>query len=305
MENKGNEKIDNKFEDMMKELTLSIKQSIPSVEMIEKIAKPLVEIVVKMTEAIKPVVDLVIDMQVKYAPFFKELGEALDKAKKNPDSAINWFNYSEKLSEYIWTVPYQMDSRQLKYIFEKVDSESNFDSYMGRYYTKARIERLFSEIKIMLPNVHKTLFNQIELSFYDKRYSLSIIGIMSIIDELCSYFLFDKGVSARQNLFKPIIEDIDSKDGITLYLLNIMILSNNINTIYENIDFNNKIEIKTNKKARRNPCQHGRSYSNRKIDAIMLLNTIYNLLIAQKVGLKYKDKLKYKSNKKEFCIETE
>ena len=78
-----------------------------------------------------------------------------------------------------------------------------------------------------------------------------------------------------------------------------MILSENLNVIYENIEFNEKIKIDTHKKARRNPSQHGRLFSNRKIDAIMLLNTMFNLLTVQKELKYYKNKL-YK--KKKFYI---
>lgn len=157
-------------------------------------------------------------------------------------------------------------------------------------------------IKEMLPNKHKLVFVQIEKAYNNKMYALSIIGIMSIIDELCVFFLDDKVKGARIDMLKPIINDIEKKDGINSYLIDAMILSNNINIIYESIDFNKKIKIKTKKQARKNPCQHGRSYSNRKTDAIMLLNTIYNLLVFQKNCSKYEKSLIYNSNKKTFKI---
>ena len=44
--------------------------------------------------------------------------------------------------------------------------------------------------------------------------ALCIIGMMSIIDELCAFFLDDKGAGSRRDILKPIIDDMDKKVGI-------------------------------------------------------------------------------------------
>lgn len=81
-----------------------------------------------------------------------------------------------------------------------------------------------------------------------------------------------------------------------------MMVNSNINLLYEQIEFNNKISINTNKKSRRNPISHGKSYSYKKIDTIMLLNTMYYLLVIQNELKGYKNSLYRNSKKKEFYI---
>ena len=81
---------------------------------------------------------------------------------------------------------------------------------------------------------------------------------------------------------------------IDLFL--IMIANNYITNLYSNIEFNQKIKINTNKKTRRHTYAHGKSYSNKRIDSIMLLNTIYYLLISQDIFKNFKNKLFYKKN---------
>ena len=83
-----------------------------------------------------------------------------------------------------------------------------------------------------------------------------------------------------------------------------MMVNSNINLLYEQIEFNNKISINTNKKSRRNPISHGKSYSYKKIDTIMLLNTLYYLLVIQNELKEYKNSLYRNSRKKEFYIPT-
>lgn len=285
------------LEGMINSLQPLIKQMVSNTNYIqEMVINPMQLFMEKLMESIRPLVDIITSQIPKYTPYFKELAEAIDKAQKNPNSLINWYNYSKKLSEYLWTIPFDINSKNLKEIFEQINSEKEFDSYMKIYFTKTRINELFMSIENNLSKKHKTMFKQVKKAFFGKSYSLAIVGIMSIIDELCSYFLVDKGCNGRQNLFEPIIKDLDSKGADNFSILDLMILSENLNVIYENIEFNEKIKIDTHKKARRNPSQHGRSFSNRKIDAIMLLNTMFNLLIVQKELKYYKNKLYQKKN---------
>ena len=95
-------------------------------------------------------------------------------------------------------------------------------------------------------------------------------------------------------MFKPIIENLDENIDDRMLVLEVMILSNNIDIIYEDISFTQKIVINTNKKTRRNPCQHGQAFSNRKIDTLMLLNTMYYLLFFRTELKQYKGKLAVK-----------
>lgn len=49
--------------------------------------------------------------------------------------------------------------------------------------------------------------------------------MMSIIDELYSYFLIDKGCSGRQNLFVHMILDLSETKADNFSILNLIILS--------------------------------------------------------------------------------
>lgn len=235
----------------------------------------------------------------KTAEYFSELSEAYVKAKKNPDSFLNWLNYSKKIREYFWTIPYDISSEELNELFMQVGSEKEFDKYMLKYFDRRKINKLCNEISLRVSRKHRMMFKQIKASFDSKNYALANVGMLSIIDELCSKFLYNKGKSRRIDIFLPLIEEVDNSSDV-FEAIPIMILNENINIIYESIDFNSRITIKTNKKVRRNPSQHGQYFSNKKIDSLMLLNTIYNLLIISENYKQYLGKIIFVNNKKDL-----
>lgn len=100
----------------------------------------------------------------------------------------------------------------------------------------------------------------------------------------------------------PIVEIIDNTSDDNFEVIPILVLNDNINVIYETVDFNKRIKIKTNKKVRRNPSQHGKYFSNRKIDTIMLLNTVYYLLIVMDTYKQYVGKIIYVKNSAEISF---
>lgn len=263
---------------------------------------PMQEIAKKLSEALKPITSQVIDSLPKMTSYFDELSKSLEKARENPDSLINWIEYSEKLSEYIWTIPYDISSDELKSLTSIVNSEKEFDKYMLKYFDKAKLEKLFDELLSRIPYRHKTILKQIRNSFYQKDYALANTGILSVIDELCSQFLLDKGCLKRKDIFLPIVEIIDNTSDDNFEVIPILVLNDNINIIYESVDFNKRIKIKTNKKVRRNPSQHGKYFSNRKIDTIMLLNTVYYLLIVMDTYKQYVGKIIYVKNSAELSF---
>ena len=274
-------------------------------ELISNIVKqmnPMQEIAKKLSEVLKPITSQVIDSLPKMTSYFDELSKSLEKARENPDSLLNWIEYSEKLSEYIWTIPYDISSDELKSLTTIVNSEKEFDKYMLKYFDKAKLEKLFNELLFKIPYRHKTILKQIKNSFYQKDYALANTGILSVIDELCSQFLSDKGCLKRKDIMLPIVEIIDNTSDDNFEVIPILVLNDNINVIYETVDFNKKIKIKTNKKVRRNPSQHGKYFSNRKIDTIMLLNTVYYLLIVMDTYKQYVGKIIYVKNSVELSF---
>ena len=228
-------------------------------------------------------------------PFFKELSKSLEEAKKNPHSFLSWYNYYKKLSEYFWVYPFDMEPEKLHSILETVNNEKEFDNYISRYFSKKKIERLFSELESNIPRKHRIMLKQIKIAFNSKSFALANNGLMSIIDDLLSYYIYDKGCQKRLKIFEPIIKQLENeKEDIDSDVLLIMMTNNYINNLYDDIEFNEKIRIETNKKTRRNTYAHGKFYSNKLIDSIMLLNTMYYLLVAQGILKKYKNKLFYK-----------
>lgn len=223
----------------------------------------------------------------------------IEEIKKDPDSLMNYMSYVKSLSKYFWAMPYNINTAELKMIFEQVTSEKEFDNYMKKYFNKQKIESLFSDIKLKLNRKHVTIFKQIEQSFYNKQYSLINNAIISIIDDELSYYTVDKGETKRKDVFKPIIEDFENKNVAECNFLDLFyleMLNNNLNILFDNVNFNNII-IDNNKAVRRHTTQHGKKYCNQRIVSIMLLNTLYNLLYIKEDLKKYHNKLKTNKQK--------
>lgn len=240
---------------------------------------------------------------INITPALESLANSLEQAKKNPDSLLSWSNYYNKMSEFFWIMPYKITTEELHEILENVTTEKEFDKYISNYFNKEKVELLISDINGMLSNANqRKIFNQIVIAYKNKSYALASIGITTMIDNFLSYYLIDKGCTSRLKLFEPIIKDLDLKRVNSDFSYIVMMVNSNINLLYEQIEFNNKISINTNKKSRRNPISHGKSYSYKKIDTIMLLNTMYYLLVIQNELKQYKNSLYRNSQKKEFYI---
>ena len=269
----------------------------------ERLSNPMSNVISQITEVQRQFINSIANVINKsIMPTFKILYDALEEAKNNPNSRLSWMNYYDKLSEFFWIMPYKITTEELHEILQYVETEKEFDEYINRYFTKDKVNSLFDDIKNMLSNNNqRKIFNQIIKAYETKSYALASIGITTMIDNSLSYYLIDKGCSSRIGLFKPIINDLDLKGKNSTSLFIVMMVSSNINLLYEKIEFNSKISINTNKKSRRNPIAHGKSYSYKKIDVIMLANTLYYLLVIQNELKKYKNSL-YKKNKKSFYI---
>lgn len=242
-------------------------------------------------------------MRKSIIPALNSLAISLEEAKNNPDSLLNWMHYYDKLSEFFWIMPYKITTEELHEILENAKTEKEFDKLINRYFNISKIESLTNDIGMMLPNNNqRKIFNQIVTAYKNKSYALASIGIITMIDNSLSYYLIDKGCTSRLRLFEPIINDLKLKRSNSEIYFIVMMINSNINLLYEQIEFNNKISINTNKKARRNPISHGKSYSYKRIDTIMLMNTLYYLLVIQSELKQYKNSLYKKSNKKEFYI---
>lgn len=272
-------------------------------------------IIQQMTNSMSNVISQIAEVQKQFmntisetiarnvSPALKALAFSLEEAKNNPDSLLSWMNYYNRMSEFFWIMPYKITTEELHEILQNVSTEKEFDQYINKYFNKAKVELLIKDISIMLPNNNqRKIFDQIVTAYKSKSYALASIGITTMIDNCLSYYLIDKGCTSRLKLFEPIIKDLDLKRENSDFSFIVMMVNSNINLLYEQIEFNNKISINTNKKSRRNPISHGKSYSYKKIDTIMLLNTMYYLLVIQNELKGYKNSLYRNSKKKEFYI---
>lgn len=275
--------------------------SIINSNVIEAMTNPLMKVINQIAESQKAMMDVIMS-SITVNPLFESLSKSLEEAKANPYSIYNWFEYYDKLSEFFWIMPYKMTPDELHDILSNIKTEKEFDKYIFKYFNKTKVNLLIDDIKKSIERKQDLkLFEQIIIAYNNKSYALASMGLMSIIDNLLSYYLLNKGCTSRVKLFEPIIKDLNRKREINDdFPFIVMMINSNINLLYEDIEFNEKINIKTNKKARRNPVSHGKSYSNKKIDTIMLLNTVYYLLIAKTELKEYKNSLCYDRTKKKF-----
>lgn len=269
----------------------------------KKIVNQMIEKSNILFESAKSVATIMLNMidvvvkDINFSPFFNELSKIIDEAKKNPDSIYSWYNYYEKMSEYFWIYPYDMTTEQLHKILSSVSNEKEFDMWMSRYFSKKKIKELLSIIKKEIPVKHRRLIIQIEKAYEMNLYALANNSLILIIDDLLSFYLYDKGCTLRAEIFEPIVKKIKKKHGdIDDSCLIILMVNSFIKKLYEKIDFNN-IEVESHKKTRRSLTAHGKFTSNERLDFIMLINTIYHLINVQKILKKYNKKIFRKGKK--------
>lgn len=230
----------------------------------------------------------------------KTIGEIVSKELDNLNSELSYYGYFKILSDYFWVFPYKITPAQIKELTKEGKSEKEFDRFMLEHFSKDVLNDLFLEITNHLPANQKTLFKQCVDSFYRNEYTLCSLGLYSIIDDLLSFYLFNKGCVARGGIFKPIIRELDEKElfgkNLTLDFV-LLMMDKNINSLFGPIDFNKKIYISKNKDTNRNTSVHGKYYSNKKESDLMLLNSLYWLLVLQDYLKDYKDKLCFKRKK--------
>lgn len=283
---------------LMEQISQLAKQSVPTKEQMDAIFYNTSKITNMIKELMKQ-----FDFKAIFdsiLPPLRKLSIDIQNAKGDSDSLLNYLEYTKKLAQYYWVIPYNINTANLKEIFESVNSENEFDSYMEDYFDTNLIESLFGDLTENIKEEHKELLKQIHNAFLEDSYALINNAIISIIDDELSYYIKDKRNTLRKNMFIPIIKDL-SRANVTecnwINVLYLKMLNNNINTLFSSVNFNN-IKIDTNKSVRRHCTQHGKKYSNKRIDSLMLLNTLYHLLLIKNDMQEYENKLQYiKRNK--------
>lgn len=237
--------------------------------------------------------------------YMQGFASALRDIYDNPHSILNYANYEQKLNNFHWAWPYEFKANEIKMVIESIDSERDFDKYLLVYFSKERVNQMNDCIAAKLPSGHRAFFQQIRHAYENKDYAIANNAIMSILDNLLSVYLSNRGNVHRCGMFKPITEILSDSFWTcdSLMAFRIIMLSHNIDFIFQNYNFGDRIIIETNKKVRRHPSVHGFMYSNKRIDTLMLLNTLNELLIQQENLEPFRNSLVLnKKNKKEFEI---
>lgn len=211
---------------------------------------------------------------------FADLGKVITEARENPDSYFNFHDYQKKLDAFHWSWPYGITAAELKVLLEEANDEVEFDKLIVTFFSKERMNNMLNDIYVLLPRKHKVIFKQIKEAYKNNYYALINNATISIIDNLLSDMLKNKGCVARKGILEPIVNFYGDNYALQEvdFIFELQMISNNLNMIFTDYNFDDKILLDTNKKVRRHLVAHGFAYSNKRTDSIMLLNTLMALL---------------------------
>ena len=258
------------------------------------------------TDALINTANKIAQMFVNVVPsnYFQGFITAWSEILSNPNNALNYTHYEHQLDNFHWAWPFQFDAATIKELVETVNSEKDFDTYMVKHFSAGKDKELISAVEIKLPKSQKLLFKQAATAYKNHHYAIANNALMSILDNLLSKYLENKGQTKRYGIFKPLVDVYSdlSVSCLTPQMFRLIMLSHNIDFIFQDYRFNKKIIIDTNKKARRHPSIHGFKYSNKKADALMLINSLHELLSLQNFIKSFEGTLRVNQDK-EFCID--
>ena len=268
------------------------------------------EIAKKITASVKPMLEAIETFNrairnIIPKDYFRGLVEAMQEAYNNPNSLINYSKYEQQLDNFHWAWPYEFTAAEIKSLVETVDSEKEFDNFMVDFFSKGKDSKMIESIIEKLPRKQHRFFQQIINAYRRKDYAIANNALMSIIDNLLSDYPYNPGQVRRQGLLLPIVELWSGAFYNTTMAFRLIMLSHNVDFIFEEYNFAEKIVIGTNKKARRHPAVHGFRYSNQKNDTLMLMNTLQELLSLKDVLLPFKKSLMIDKKTKAFRIHDE
>ena len=277
----------------------------PIVDNINKAILPLQEAaqsirrsMVLSTKSIQPLIDI----NKKIAASMQPLIDAIKEASSNPDSHLSWFDYYKVLSKCYWVYPFGVTTEEFKKLTSKEISEKQFDEYMDKHFNVDIINDLKAETISLLDEKHKEIYIQSIDSLLCGRYALCNLGFISIIDDLTSFYLINKGFPGRYGIFEPIVDDIKEIDlaDFTTKHYTLMMVNENIKTLYKSYDFNSEVKIGNHKDINRQTSMHGKYFSNSRISSLMLINTIYYLIVVNQYFAKYKSTICWNKHEKKF-----
>lgn len=228
---------------------------------------------------------------------FTQLAEEVQKAKENPDSIINYYRYSKKLIDFHWTWPYGLGSAEMLDAIGKIESEEEFDAWLVEYFDDEIIDNLFFDTISNIPQDYREAVNQVKLAIETGGYILANNTLISILDGMLSRYVHKKKIIHRRDILEPIVDFYDQYPLEKVpFIFELGMLHENINFIFEDIDFN-IIAIKSHKQVRRHTSMHGMRYSNERVDAVFLANALYWLVALDEKLKPFENTIKEKDGK--------
>lgn len=217
------------------------------------------------------------DMLDEYIKQYNELQKKVfRKLKFRPKSDIDEQHVS-LFKKFYWVIPYNYKKKDLRHI-SNIASKKQFDEYIINYFTDDKVKKMFKQLKSQYKVKNKrTIIEQIKHSYYQEHYATCITTIITLFDST-TLALINKNSTKQHNshnIISAIQKNIEN-DHIEGYIyelyLKINILNNFISKLYKPI---NKLkEASRITTLSRHINSHGVYYSNKKIDALRLLNAL-------------------------------
>ena len=112
-------------------------------------------------------------------------------------------------------------------------------------------------------------------------------------------------ITRRCGLFRPIIKYYDRfyPDYRTKFIFELKVLSNNLNRLFGNTPSDKEDPAGTKKKVRKHTIMYELQHSNKKIDSLMLMNTLYAYLKNRKYINVFKDSIVWSEKNDRFEIQ--
>lgn len=206
----------------------------------------------------------------------QSFAQSVHDTVNDPDSYFSHTKYQKGLDNFHWAWPYEIRPEELKELLEGAENEKEFDRLMGRFFNGYKLDKMFLFLSDELPKHHKTMIQQVQNGYKRRDYAIASNALMSILDNLLSAYMYNKGKTQRSGILEPMVEFYENDFPLNEipFIFELCMLSNNINFIFRRFDFNEMPHVDSNKKAYRHPSVHGVQYTNKRIDMVMLLNTL-------------------------------
>lgn len=235
------------------------------------------DVLIKFAESMQKLIST--EYMEGLSKFLTVFSNQINIAKNDPNSYFSYISYEKELNSFHWAWPYQISAEEIKSLIESAQCEKDFDEFMIHFFDDAKINKIFQEFVDKLPSRHKMMIKQIKHAIERNDFAIANNALMSILDNMLSDYLENKGQVKREGILEPIIKyyEVFPLHEVE-FLFGLTMLSNNINFIFQDYNFDENLKINSNKKIRRHPSIHGVRYSNKKVDTLLLVNTLINLI---------------------------